>query len=84
MSGRLCPGDLSRQVGARVCQIRESQGLSQEELGAHLGVSQPTVSRIEKGGRALTVDELGRVAELLKTTAIELLGGRGAVAAVGG
>jgi transcriptional regulator with XRE-family HTH domain len=31
-------------------RLREALGLSQEELGAQLGITQPSVSEIENGG----------------------------------
>ncbi len=50
--------------GKKLRLMRVSIGLSQEELGDHLGVSQPTVARMEKGDSKITDDMWKKMAEL--------------------
>ena len=43
-----------RTLGERICKCREAIGLSQEELGASVYVTQQQVSRWENGDRVLS------------------------------
>lgn len=52
-------------LGRRIYEIRERSGVSQKELAAAISVSQPTLSRIESGDRALAGDELILLADAL-------------------
>lgn len=49
--------------GRRFLDARELMGLTQAALAAKLGVSQPTVSQIEKAERPLTADLVSRAAQ---------------------
>src|SRR3954464_6546586 len=40
--------------------IRKAEGISQAQLGARLGISQPAVARLEKAGDGIAVDTLRR------------------------
>jgi transcriptional regulator with XRE-family HTH domain len=60
------------QVGARIRQLRQSNGLTQAELGDRLGVSQASVSNWESGARLDHV-LLSEIAEALGSTLPELL-----------
>lgn len=53
--------ELAEQVRA----LREAKGLSQSELAARIGSTQPAVARLEAGGVAPTIDTLERIAEAL-------------------
>lgn len=52
-------------LGRRVYEIRERAGVSQAGLATAIGVSQPTLSRIESGDRPLTGSELVLLADAL-------------------
>jgi transcriptional regulator with XRE-family HTH domain len=60
-------------VGERVRAAREDAGLSQEALGAKLGVTQTAVSYWEAGKRDPGVADLLRIADALSVTASSLL-----------
>lgn len=62
------------EVGARVADARKRAGLTQEALGAVLGVDKTVMSKIEHGRRRLDGFELALVAERLGSTVRELLG----------
>lgn len=52
-------------VGAVIGKLRSERAIGQGDLAAAVGVGQPAWSRIEKGGSALTVDQLARAAATL-------------------
>jgi predicted XRE-type DNA-binding protein len=48
-------------LGFRLAQLREQQGLSQSEVAARMGISQPRVSQLERGDvDQMVVDTLER------------------------
>jgi HTH-type transcriptional regulator / antitoxin HipB len=51
--------------GEQVREEREAAGLTQAELAAAVGTSQPAIARLEAGGVSPTLDTLSRVAEAL-------------------
>jgi transcriptional regulator with XRE-family HTH domain len=65
------PGqDLLRDLAARLSQLRRERDLSQDEVAAYIGVSQPTWSRIERTGM-LSVGALLRLQELFDCETVE-------------
>lgn len=53
--------------------IREQKNLKQIEVATHIGVDKSAYSKIEKGLRALTVDELQKMAQLFNMTADQVI-----------
>lgn len=53
--------------------IREEKGLKQIEVAEHIGVDKSAYSKIEKGLRALTVEELQKMAGLFNLTTDQIL-----------
>ena len=53
--------------------IREEKNLKQIEVASHIGVDKSAYSKIEKGMRALTVDELQKMAQLFNMTTDQVL-----------
>jgi DNA-binding XRE family transcriptional regulator len=57
--------------GHRVAQARKRAGLTQPQLAEKVGISRPTVARIEAGGHApsvkvaLAIDHVGESVEVL-------------------
>lgn len=49
----------------RIRAVRKERGVSQRELARALGVSQSTLSRIERGERRVSVDRLVAIARAL-------------------
>ncbi len=58
-------GITNEELGQRLKELREQNGLNQAEFGAALGVDQSTVSRLEDGSRALTARELAAASTTL-------------------
>lgn len=53
--------------------IREEKNLKQIEVATHIGVDKSAYSKIEKGSRALTVEELQKMAQLFNMTTDQIL-----------
>jgi transcriptional regulator with XRE-family HTH domain len=53
--------------------IREEKNLKQIEVATHIGVDKSAYSKIEKGQRALTVDELQKMAQLFNLTTDQII-----------
>lgn len=53
-------------LGRMVYQRRKERGLSQVELAARAGMTQPQLSRLEGGGATPTIPLLERLAEALE------------------
>lgn len=53
------------EIAERVRQAREGRGLTQAELAARIGSTQPALARLEAGGVTPNLDTLHRIAEAL-------------------
>jgi len=53
--------------------IREEKNLKQIEVATQIGVDKSAYSKIEKGSRALTVEELQKMAQLFNMTTDQIL-----------
>ena len=62
------------QLGERVRQKRKDCHLSQETLAEKAGISVNTVSRIEGGQAAMSIEIFAKLVEILDADANELLG----------
>lgn len=60
-------------VGRNIRLARKAVGLSQELLGEAAGLSQVSVSAIERGVTATNLDILDRLANALRTTTPQLV-----------
>ena len=46
---------INKMIGSRVKELRESAGLSQDELAHVMGITRVTIGRIERGDNACTI-----------------------------
>lgn len=69
-------GDLQREFGRNVRQLRLERGLSQETLADVLDVHRTFVGGVERGERNLTLRTIERLSARLEADPIVLLGGR--------
>ena len=53
--------------------IREEKNLKQIEVATHIGVDKSAYSKIEKGMRSITVEELQKIAQLFNMTTDHIL-----------
>jgi len=63
-----------KELGARIAALRETRGMTGEELGAALGLSRSQVSKVEHGTRRLDVSEVAAIADALEASLAEVLG----------
>lgn len=54
-------------VGAKLKQLRKNQKLTQEQLGALVGVKKAQISNLEKGNNSATIATINKVFRALKT-----------------
>lgn len=64
------------EISERVRELRKSQGMSQVELGEALGKGRLSITKLEQGQRAVTIEEAYALAQALGVSIIELLGER--------
>lgn len=55
--------EISKKVGQKIKEAREEKGLTQKELGEHLGYSAMGISYFEQGVREIKLADLERLAE---------------------
>lgn len=61
------------QVGANIQDKLDTKGMTQQSLANDLGISKQVMNKIIKGSKAINVNELARIAEILSTTTDALL-----------
>ena len=69
----MTPKEIKRWVGAKVRELREAKGWSQEELGFESGLHRNYVGRIERGEQNVAVVNLAKLAKALGVRPSELL-----------
>lgn len=62
------------EIGKRIAELREQQGLSQSGLARALNYSQSAISQIESGERNPSYDTLRQIAKALKVSVPHLVG----------
>ena len=63
---------LKENLGKKIKEYRQLQGISQEELAEKLDISQQTLSKIECGKNFLTSETLERISSVLGVNTYEL------------
>ncbi|MFH1637556.1 MAG: helix-turn-helix transcriptional regulator, partial [Candidatus Woesearchaeota archaeon] len=63
---------LQKLLGARVYELRRRVNLTQAQFAERVGVSNDTISRIERGIRSPSFDVLERIAKALDIEVLEL------------
>jgi len=63
-----------KSIGSRISDLRRAEGISQEELGAAIGVSRSTIAGIETGGDRSGIETAIAIADYYKVSLDWLLG----------
>ena len=61
-------------IGSRIRSARKSAGMSQEELGKRLDIGKSSISEWESGKRALPIDVVEQISEILGVSVPYLMG----------
>lgn len=64
-----------KKIGQFLAQLRKDHGLTQEDLGSKLGVTNKTISRWENGNYLPPADMLKSLSEIYGLTINEILSG---------
>jgi transcriptional regulator with XRE-family HTH domain len=62
-----------RRLGELLRKQRAQKRITQEALGAHLGLSRTSIVNIEKGRQHIAVHQLARIADYLGCTVADLI-----------
>lgn len=60
-------------IGNKIRILRETRGLSQDNLAIELGITQPSYARLEKDDERITITRLINIAKILKTSVADLI-----------
>lgn len=63
---------LRKRFGEKIRALRKLLDISQEELGFRTGLDRTYISGIERGERNPSLDNIGKIAEALKTPLQEI------------
>lgn len=63
-----------KEIGLRLRAMRIDKKLSQDDLGAQLGVSFQQIQKYEKGVNRLSAVRLMKIARIFKTNPLEIMG----------
>ncbi len=66
--------DGSEGIGHRLARLRKERGITQVDLAARIGTSQPIVSRYERGDLLLHGELIAKLTKILDVSADEILG----------
>ncbi len=64
------------QIGARIAQRRKELNYTQEKLAEQMNVSIQMISNLERGNKAIRIDNLIRVSEILGVSTDYILTGK--------
>ena len=68
--------DLARQLAESLRRLRREAGLNQSAMAKKLGISQPTLNRLETARQNTTLATLNRLCRALRCGVCELFEGR--------
>lgn len=65
----------AKKLGASIRRLRESEGISQEELAGRCGLHRTYIGSVERGERNVSLDNIVRIAKALRTKTSALVEG---------
>jgi transcriptional regulator with XRE-family HTH domain len=68
--------DLARQLAESLRGLRKEAGLTQTQMAKRLGISQPTLNRLESAGQNTTLNTLNQLCRALRCGVGDLFEGR--------
>jgi transcriptional regulator with XRE-family HTH domain len=73
---KVLPVTLGERLADTLRKLREQMGLTQRDMAAKLGISQPTLARLEGGAQNIKLEVLERVCRSLRCDVGDLFSGR--------
>lgn len=67
--------DSLKKIGERICQRRREIGLTQEKLAEKMDVSVQMISNLERGNKAIRIDNLIKLCDILNISSDYILTG---------
>ena len=64
-----------REIGLRICERRRQKGLTQEQLAAMMDVSVQMISNLERGNKAVKIENLVNLSRILEVSTDYILTG---------
>jgi DNA-binding XRE family transcriptional regulator len=64
------------EIGKKIKELRETKGLTQDQLAGAAGLLRPNLARFEAGKHRPTMDTLEKIAAALKVPVVNLIAGR--------
>lgn len=75
MGTKLQTGVLHKSFGARIIELRNKKGLTQEKLAELINVDRSYMGFLERGEKNATLDKIGKIARSLDVTISDLFKG---------
>ena len=63
------------EIGMRICERRKQLGFTQEQLSAWMDVSVQMISNLERGNKAIKIDNLVKLSRILEVSTDYILTG---------
>lgn len=67
---------LLKDIGKRICDLRKSSGYTQEQLAELMDVSIQMISNLERGNKAIRIDNLLKISKILGVSTDYILSGK--------
>lgn len=68
--------DLLKGIGERICLKRKELGFTQEQIADKMDVSVQMISNLERGNKAIRIDNLIKISEILEVSTDYILKGK--------
>ncbi len=68
--------ELLKQIGARICRRRKELGYTQEQLAEMIDVSIQMISNLERGNKAIRIENLLKLSTVLQVSTDYILTGK--------
>ena len=65
-----------KQIGIRICELRQRAGITQEKLSELMDVSIQMISNMERGNKAVKISNLMKLSEIFGVSTDYILTGR--------
>lgn len=68
--------ELLKEIGTRISDLRKSSGYTQEQLAEFMDVSIQMISNLERGNKAIRIDNLLKISRIFEVSTDYILSGK--------